>query len=125
MIRIASQCAEAYAGMRFKEALKVGFYLMQEARDRYRAGTAAVGADETLVRQWAEWQALMMMPITPHWSEAMWELLGKPGCAVHARGPRREEMEDGDHRRGRVPLRSRSLARGGAGQPRQEEARQG
>ena len=94
MIRIASQCAECYAGMRFKEALKVGFYLMQEARDRYRAGTAAVGADEKLVRQWAEWQALMMMPITPHWAEAMWELLGKEGCIVHAPWPTSETLED-------------------------------
>ena len=69
MVRIAAMCSEAYASMRFKEALKCGFYLMQEARDRYRAGTAAVGADEKLVRQWAEWQALMMMPITPHWAK--------------------------------------------------------
>ena len=94
MIRISAMCGEAYASMRFKEELKCGFYLMQEARDRYRAGTASVGADEKLVRQWAEWQALMMMPITPHWSEALWELLGKPGCCVHARWPTAERKED-------------------------------
>ena len=87
MVRLVHECADKYATMRFKEALKVGYYLMQEARDRYRAGTAHVGADEALVRQWAEWQALLMTPITPHWAEAMWEILGKPGCIVQARWP--------------------------------------
>jgi leucyl-tRNA synthetase len=82
--------------MKFKEALKVSFYNMQDARDRDRAGTMQVGVDETLVRRWAEWQALMMVPITPHWSEAMWELLGKSGCVVLQRWPQPEEMEDAD-----------------------------
>ena len=94
MVRLVHEASEAYAAMRFKEALKIGWYLMQEARNRYRAGTEGVGADEKLVRQWAEWQALMMTPITPHWSEAMWEVLGKSGCIVHALWPTSELMED-------------------------------
>ena len=94
MIRLAAEAAEKYEAMRFKDALKVGFYLMREARDRYRAGTAHIGADAELVRQWAEWQALFMVPITPHWSEAMWEMLGKDGCAVQARWPTASAAED-------------------------------
>ena len=43
---------------------------------------------EALVRQWAEWQALFMVPITPHWSEVLWEILGKTGCAVNAGWPK-------------------------------------
>ena len=74
--------------------VQVGYYLMQEARDRYRSGTANVGADEKLVRKWAEWQALLMTPITPHWSEEMWEILGKPGCIVNARWPVAPKPED-------------------------------
>eukprot|EP00325_Prymnesiales_sp_UTEX-LB-985_P010652 CAMPEP_0174761884 /NCGR_PEP_ID=MMETSP1094-20130205/109498_1 /TAXON_ID=156173 /ORGANISM="Chrysochromulina brevifilum, Strain UTEX LB 985" /LENGTH=1269 /DNA_ID=CAMNT_0015967831 /DNA_START=53 /DNA_END=3862 /DNA_ORIENTATION=+ len=85
---IVESAADKYQTMRFKEALKVSYYLMQEARDRYRAGTAHVGASEALIRQWAEWQALMMVPITPHWSEAIWDLLGKDGLAVKARWPK-------------------------------------
>ena len=94
MVVLCHEAADKYQTMRFKEALKVGYYLMQEARDRYRAGTAHVGADEALVRQWAEWQALFMVPITPHWSEAMWELLGKSGCIVQARWPSPKVKED-------------------------------
>lgn len=94
MVRIASSAADKYGTMKFKEALKVGWYLMQEARDRYRAGTAQVGAAVELIRQWAEWQALMMVPIAPHWAEEIWELLGKPGLAVHARWPTSPKAED-------------------------------
>ena len=71
----------------FREALKFAYYGMQEARDRYRAGTASVGMSEALIRQWVEWQALVMVPITPHWCEEVWEMLGKPGLAVTSRWP--------------------------------------
>lgn len=93
MVRLSMVASEAYNGMRFKEALKVAWYGMQEARDRYRTGTAAIGLSPALVRQWAKWQALMMMPIIPHWSEAVWDLLYPAGTArpaalaVHARWP--------------------------------------
>lgn len=43
-VRIVKLTGKAYEQMRFKDALKYGFYGMQEARDRYRTGTAHVGA---------------------------------------------------------------------------------
>ena len=46
---------------------------MQEARNRYRTGTASVGVLEALYRKWAEAQALVMAPMIPHWAEAVWE----------------------------------------------------
>ena len=87
MLRLSELAGAAYQTMKFKEALKIGFYGMQEARDRYRTGTATVGLSAPLVRRWIEWQALMMAPIIPHWSEAVWEMLGKEGLIVHARWP--------------------------------------
>jgi len=95
MVRLVNLCAEKYKAMRFKEALKVGYYGMQEARNRYRTGTAAVGVLEPLIRQWVEWQAIVMAPITPHWSEELWEMAGKPGCVVSARWPTPAAAEDG------------------------------
>jgi len=53
-----------------------------------------VGATEALVRQWAEWQALLMAPIIPHWAEAVWELLGKQGMIVNAPWPTSAVPED-------------------------------
>jgi len=67
---------------------------MQEARDRYRTGTGQVGFLEPLLKQWVEWSALLMVPITPHFSEGLWKLLGKPGCIVHARWPQPAGAED-------------------------------
>ena len=58
--------------MRFRDALKYSFYGMMDARDRYRTGTGhTVGARPPLLRQCAEWFALPMTPIAPHWSDAV------------------------------------------------------
>jgi len=35
------------------------------------------------------------VPITPHFSEALWKLLGKTGCIVQARWPQPAKAEDG------------------------------
>ena len=88
------QASASYEAMRFREAIKFAYFGMQEARDRYRSGTAQVGIKENLLRQWAEYQALVMVPITPHWSEALWEVLGHEGCAVSARWPTPPKAED-------------------------------
>ena len=58
MNRLVKLAEEGYEGMRFRDALKVSWYEMQGARNRYRTGVEGVGADETLLRQWAEWQAI-------------------------------------------------------------------
>jgi len=94
MVRLVHLTSKAYESMRFKEALKLGFYGMQEARDRYRTGVAHVGVLKGLVAQWVEWSALLMTPITPHFAEELWgTVLGKPGCVVGARWPQPEAME--------------------------------
>ena len=87
MAKLVRETGDKFKAMRFKDALKLGFFGMQEARNRYRTGTAQVGVKADLVRQWAEWQAIVMAPITPHWSEELWEMLGKPGCVVNAKWP--------------------------------------
>jgi leucyl-tRNA synthetase len=58
MNRLVKMAEEAYAQMRFREALKGSWYEMQNARNRYRTGIEQAGADVALLRQWSEWQAL-------------------------------------------------------------------
>eukprot|EP00316_Scyphosphaera_apsteinii_P022855 CAMPEP_0119322566 /NCGR_PEP_ID=MMETSP1333-20130426/58600_1 /TAXON_ID=418940 /ORGANISM="Scyphosphaera apsteinii, Strain RCC1455" /LENGTH=1184 /DNA_ID=CAMNT_0007329827 /DNA_START=45 /DNA_END=3599 /DNA_ORIENTATION=- len=94
MGRVVSLAAEGFRGMRFREALKHAFYGMQDARDKYRSGTSQVGVLEPLIRQWAEWQALIMAPITPHWAEEIWEYLGHTSCIVKARWPQPSKPEE-------------------------------
>jgi len=88
MNRLVLAVTEGFASMRFRDALKHAWYGMQEARDRYRSGCVESGLDAELTRRWVEWQALLMVPITPHWSEEVWSaMLGKEGCAVRAAWP--------------------------------------
>lgn len=61
----------------YKLALKTGFYEFQAARDTYREATASVGMHKDLVLSWIKMQALMLNPITPHWSEYIWQELLK------------------------------------------------
>ena len=94
-VRLVKCAGEAYAAMRFRDALKYSFYGVMDARDRYRTGTGpTVGARASLLRQWSEWFALLMAPIAPHWSEEVWSILGNSGCAVRASWPVPTAAED-------------------------------
>jgi len=71
---------KAYERTNFREALQTGFYALQLARDNYRL---LVGGDKgmrkDLVTRFIEVQALLLSPVTPHYSEYVWKLLGKTG----------------------------------------------
>jgi len=76
--------------MLFREALKTGFYELQDARDYYREITQLTGEGmhKDLVLQFIEIQALLLTPFTPHWSEYIWQkVLRKPGSAISAPFP--------------------------------------
>lgn len=60
----------------FKEALKVGFFELQAARDKYRE-LSLEGMSQKLILRFIEVQALVLSPICPHVSEFVWSLLGK------------------------------------------------
>ena len=77
-----------YAGMMFREALQVGFYALQNARDLYRAACGPLGLHRELAMRFIEAQALMLAPVTPHFAEHMWSvLLKRDGFAVTAGWP--------------------------------------
>lgn len=65
-----------YENMMFKEALKVGFFELQAARDKYRE-LSLDGMCRNIVFRFIEVQALLLSPICPHVSEYVWSLLGK------------------------------------------------
>lgn len=74
---------EAYANMRFRDALKFGFFELQGARDQYRDACEKLG--EEMHGELAAWfmhaQAIAIAPICPHWAEEVWETIGCPGGA--------------------------------------------
>lgn len=77
-----------YDDMLFKSAVKYGFYELQTFRDAYREATIEVGMHRDLVLQWMRVQALLMMPIAPHFSEHIWRgILGEKTSVQNARFP--------------------------------------
>jgi leucyl-tRNA synthetase len=87
---IIDNCKKAYDHMMFREAIKTGFYELQNARNEYRKATTGNGLTNVskeekfenmhidLIKRFATIQALVLSPITPHWSESIWkDLLGK------------------------------------------------
>ena len=62
----------AYEKMLFREALKVGFYELQAARDTYRVACGAAGMHRDLVARFVEVQAKLLAPICPHTCEHIW-----------------------------------------------------
>ncbi|PWN34453.1 leucyl-tRNA synthetase [Meira miltonrushii] len=77
-----------YDNMLFKSAVKYGFYELQGYRDSYREATVEVGMHRDLVMQFMRLQALLMMPIAPHFSEHIWRgILGEKSTIQSARYP--------------------------------------
>ena len=65
--------------MNFKDALKYGFFEMQNARDRYRDITADIGMHADLVKYWIRTACLLVTPVAPHFAEHIWStVLGEP-----------------------------------------------
>ncbi|KAJ3329065.1 cytosolic leucyl tRNA synthetase, partial [Kappamyces sp. JEL0680] len=101
---LISACDDAYGHMLFREAIKIGYYDLQNARNEYRKATTGQGlslqGDEVfegmhieLVKRFARVQALLLAPITPHWSESIWlDLLKEKETIMNARWPTHEPV---------------------------------
>ena len=107
MNRIVQLADKAYTNMLYRDALKVGFYDLQNARGEYRKATTGQGQvnlleaetfegmHQDLVDKFVEIQALLLCPITPHWSDHVWtELLKKDSSIMNARWPTFESTPD-------------------------------
>ncbi|TPX59918.1 leucine---tRNA ligase [Powellomyces hirtus] len=99
--KLITDTDHAYKTMWYREALKLAFYEMTIARSAYRKATTGQGVGsaslegeeyegmhEDLVKRYIEVQAIMLAPLTPHWSEYVWsELLKKPESIKKALWP--------------------------------------
>jgi leucyl-tRNA synthetase len=95
LIRITAAADKAYGSMLYREALKLAYYDLQNAKGEYRKSTcfatgtgggslstseAQYGLHKDLIVKYIEIQALLMAVITPHWSEYLWSTLLKKVC---------------------------------------------
>lgn len=88
--KCVEQCQSAYEATNYREALKYGFYELQNARDRYREvchGEPSMMNYELLLK-FIEVQAIIISPIVPHFCEYIWsQVLKKPNSIMVTRWP--------------------------------------
>lgn len=79
---------KAYEATYYRDALKYGVFEFQAAKDHYQVACQESGMHKDLVMRYIENQALVLAPITPHWSEHIWrDLLHKEGTITAAKFP--------------------------------------
>ncbi|EER18473.1 Leucyl-tRNA synthetase, putative [Perkinsus marinus ATCC 50983] len=85
--RLIKEADAGYSKMMMRDALKAGWFDMQNLRDQYRVLTDG-SMHRDLLRRYIEVQALVMVPITPHFCEHIWsDILHKEGLAVQQLWP--------------------------------------
>lgn len=82
-----------YEEMKYKEALRTGFFEFQMMRDKYRE-VEIEGMHRDLVFRYIEVQTLMLSPICPHICEYIWAVLEKPTSIMHASWPVAEKYDN-------------------------------
>ncbi|GMI13865.1 hypothetical protein TrLO_g9093 [Triparma laevis f. longispina] len=89
MNRLVHETDAAFGDMRFRDGLKSGWFEFVTARNVYRDWCAVsdVAMKASLVKKYCETLAVIMTPITPHWSEKIWSLVGGSGFVVKAPWP--------------------------------------
>ena len=74
---------KAYETMVFREAVKCGFYELQNARDEYIKQCGLQGMNSDLLTLFCEVQVKLLTPICPHTCEHFWtKVLKREGCVI-------------------------------------------
>lgn len=82
MNELIVQTKENYNNALYKAALKSGLFDFQTARDYYRDSIASTGMHRDLVLRYIEVQALLLLPIAPHFAEYLWREVLKKDTSV-------------------------------------------
>ncbi|GAA98789.1 uncharacterized protein L969DRAFT_104263 [Mixia osmundae IAM 14324] len=86
---------KSYENAAYRDALKAGFYEFLLARDAYRDACADEGMHGELVEKYLRVQALLILPIAPHFAEHVWTAcLQEPSSVQLARFPEPNAAED-------------------------------
>jgi leucyl-tRNA synthetase len=72
MNQLLIDAIEAYETMRFRDALKNGFFELQTIKDDYKLNVGTSGVRKDLILQYLEYQLLLLYPIAPHFCEIMY-----------------------------------------------------
>jgi leucyl-tRNA synthetase len=86
---------ENYSNMQFREGIQLGWFGMLSARNEYRSWChdSNISLHKDIILKWCESLIIMICPVCPHWSEAVWKLLGKTGFVINASWPVADEED--------------------------------
>ncbi|EGG14218.1 leucyl-tRNA synthetase [Cavenderia fasciculata] len=85
--RAIKQAEDAYEKSQFREALRIVFFDFLASRDYYKSVLDSVeNMSKELINRFIEVQAILMYPIAPHFSQKIFNLIGK-GDITNARWP--------------------------------------
>ncbi|KAI8915922.1 hypothetical protein EDD86DRAFT_197193 [Gorgonomyces haynaldii] len=105
MNQLVKKAEDAYKTMLYREAVKICFYDMINCRNEYRKAVTGQGLSldkeekfsgmhRDLVTKFCELMAVMLSPITPHWSENIYKELLKKDSIMHARWPQTKPADE-------------------------------
>lgn len=95
MNKLMANTNHNYDKMLFREALRTGFFEMQQARDKYRELSGMQGMHTRLVQQFIQWQALALSPICPHVAEHIWsDMLGHKDSILKTSWPCEGQVDE-------------------------------
>ena len=90
------QAKIGYESMRFRDALKFGFFNLQSCRDTYRDACTKLGIPmhETLIKDFIIKQLIILSPICNHFCEYAWRaILKKEGSVTNQNWPESEPVD--------------------------------
>lgn len=95
MSNLINETAKFYDQMQWREGLHTGFFEFQITRDTYRdiCVRSNVVMHRDVISRFIEAQVIMLSPITPHFCEHIWTLIGKPGFVTTALWPETFEVD--------------------------------
>eukprot|EP00026_Physarum_polycephalum_P008752 Phypoly_transcript_08852.p1 GENE.Phypoly_transcript_08852~~Phypoly_transcript_08852.p1 ORF type:complete len:478 (+),score=74.54 Phypoly_transcript_08852:135-1436(+) len=93
--RAIEESDKFYEQTLFCEAIRVGFFELQSAKDHYRTvlETQRIAFHRDLILRFMEVQAILLSPVCPHVAQQMWKILGKEGFVAHSRWPQGGEID--------------------------------
>ncbi len=86
------ETTENLENMMFKSAVRNGFLDMGRILKWYQRRTGGL-MNKALIQQYIETQIKMLSPITPHFAEEMWSMIGKEGFVSNAEWPKADEKK--------------------------------
>ena len=89
---------EAYRAANYRDAIKFGFFELQNARDHYRDSTivhGTMGMCKVIMDRFVKVQLLLLTPITPHFCDHIWQnVLGMSGSILNEKYPQIVEIDE-------------------------------